>query len=68
MLIGRDDGMPEIEIDYGLCISCKTCVSTCPMGVYVESGRKVSVESPQECIACMGCVGACPVGAITVTE
>jgi len=60
--------VPEVEIDYGLCIGCKTCVSTCPMGVYREEEGRVFVESPRECIACMGCVGACPVGAITVTE
>jgi NAD-dependent dihydropyrimidine dehydrogenase PreA subunit len=60
--------MPEVEIDYGTCISCKTCVSTCPMGVYEEKNEQVVVAAPQDCITCMGCVGACPVGAITVTE
>jgi NAD-dependent dihydropyrimidine dehydrogenase PreA subunit len=59
--------MPEVEIDYGKCVNCKTCISTCPMGVYKEEERVVVAE-PQLCIACMGCVGACPVGAITVTE
>jgi len=59
--------MPEVEIDYGKCVNCKTCISTGPMGGYEEEERMVVAE-PQLCIACMGCVGACPVEAITVTE
>ncbi len=60
--------MPEVSINYDLCIDCKTCTSICPMGVYKDEGDKVSVAAQEECIACMGCVGACPVDAITVVE
>ncbi len=60
--------MPEVSIEYDICIDCKTCVSICPMGVYKDEGDKVSVVAQEECIACMGCVGACPVDAITVVE
>lgn len=60
--------MPEVSIDYGKCINCKTCTRICPMGVYKDEGDKISVASQDECIACMGCVGACPVDAITVLE
>jgi len=49
-------------------VNCKTCVSTCPMGVYSDEGDKVVVAAEDECIACMGCVAACPTEAITVVE
>ena len=49
-------------------MNCKTCVSTCPMGVYVDEGDEVVVAAEDECIACMGCVAACPTEAITVVE
>lgn len=57
-----------MEIDDSACINCKTCVSTCPMGVYEDQEDKVVVGAPQECIACMGCVAACPTQCITVVE
>jgi NAD-dependent dihydropyrimidine dehydrogenase PreA subunit len=60
--------MPSVEIDYSACIYCKTCVSTCPMGVYEDRGDQVAVHAPEECIACMGCVAACPAQCITVVE
>jgi electron transport complex protein RnfB len=60
--------MPEITLDQNTCINCKTCVSTCPMGVYEDREERVEISNPDECIACMGCVPACPVDAITVRE
>lgn len=60
--------MPEVSIDPERCVNCKTCVSTCPMGVYRDEGDKVVVADEDECIACMGCVAACPTEAITVVE
>ena len=60
--------MPEVSIDYDLCIDCRTCVRICPMGVCKDEGDKVSVSAQEECIACKGCVGVCPVDAITVVE
>jgi len=60
--------MPEVSIDQERCVNCKTCVSTCPMGVYGDEGDRVVVAAEDECIACMGCVAACPTEAITVVE
>jgi electron transport complex protein RnfB len=60
--------MPSVEIDHDTCINCKTCISTCPMGVYEDQGDQVKVVAPQECIVCNGCVAACPVQCITVVE
>ncbi len=60
--------MPEVKIDENRCVNCKTCISTCPMGVYVDKGDSVEVGAQEECIACMGCVAACPTNAIEVIE
>ena len=60
--------MPKVTLNQDKCINCKTCVSTCPMGVYIDEGDNVVVGSESECIACMGCVAACPTTAITVEE
>lgn len=60
--------MPKVTIDYGKCQFCKTCVSVCPMGVYVAKADKVVPENQDSCIACRACESACPVGAITVQE
>ena len=60
--------MPEVTLDQEKCVNCKTCVSTCPMGVYRDEGDKVTVAASEECIACMGCVAAYPTEAITVEE
>jgi NAD-dependent dihydropyrimidine dehydrogenase PreA subunit len=60
--------LPKVTLDDEKCINCKTCISTCPMGVYEDQGDKVVVSKQDDCIACMGCVGACPVEAIEVIE
>lgn len=60
--------MPKVTIDEDKCINCKTCVSTCPMGVYIDTGNDIEVVNDDDCIACMGCVAACPVEAIEVLE
>ncbi|MCW4050216.1 MAG: ferredoxin family protein [Candidatus Bathyarchaeota archaeon] len=63
-----DETMPEVHLDQEKCINCKTCIRTCPMGVYKEESDTVTVAAADECIACMGCVAACPTGAIEVIE
>ncbi|TRO50783.1 4Fe-4S dicluster domain-containing protein [Candidatus Bathyarchaeota archaeon] len=60
--------MPKVTLNEEKCINCKTCIETCPMGVYEDQGDKVVVAKEDDCIACMGCVGACPVEAIEVIE
>ena len=60
--------VPKVTLDQEICINCKTCISTCPMGVYEDKGDTVEVVNEDECIACMGCVPACPVEAIVVEE
>ncbi len=45
------------------CISCGTCVETCPVGSIVESGDSYSIS--EDCTECGVCVDSCPVDAIT---
>jgi len=44
------------------CISCGTCVDTCPVGAIVESGDKYAIND--DCTECRACVDSCPVNAI----
>lgn len=45
------------------CISCGTCVESCPVGCISEGDAKYNIN-PDECVECGSCVGTCPVGAI----
>jgi len=60
--------MPNVTIDYDTCIFCQTCVSICPMGVYVIEDEKVVAANEGDCIVCRACEASCPVEAITVEE
>jgi NAD-dependent dihydropyrimidine dehydrogenase PreA subunit len=62
------DYMPNVTIDYDTCILCQTCVSICPMGVYVVEDEKVVATNEGDCIVCRACEASCPVEAITVEE
>ncbi len=44
------------------CISCGTCVDTCPLGAIVESGDTYAITD--ECTECRACMDSCPVNAI----
>lgn len=44
------------------CISCGTCVDTCPLGAIVEGDPVYQITD--ECTECRACVDSCPVNAI----
>ncbi len=54
----------RLSADGGLCTDCKTCSTSCPMGLDVnDMVRQESMENA-ECILCGNCVDTCPKGAI----
>ena len=62
--ISRDDATNRVEVDYDLCIGCRTCVSVCPFGAmnFNPVDRKVI-----KCDLCDGdpqCVRFCDVKAV----
>ncbi len=44
------------------CISCGTCVESCPVEAIVESDEIYTIT--QDCTDCRACVDTCPVDAI----
>jgi len=44
------------------CISCGTCVDSCPLGAIAESGDRYIIG--EECTECLACQDSCPVKAI----
>ena len=72
--VSHQDSMEEekdllkININYGECTNCQTCVSTCPMAVYEMENDKVIPSQEDQCIVCRACEVACPVEAIIIEE
>jgi NAD-dependent dihydropyrimidine dehydrogenase PreA subunit len=55
-------------VDYQKCTGCRTCVDSCPHGVYGwdEGEKKPRVEHPYECVVgCRYCANLCPSEAIS---
>ncbi len=64
----RNQEMGRVELDYDICIGCRTCVSVCPFGAmhFVPADRKVI-----KCDLCGGepqCVRFCDVQAIQFVD
>jgi Fe-S-cluster-containing hydrogenase component 2 len=66
--ISRNDEMNRVEVDYDICIGCRTCVSVCPFGAmnFNPIDRKVA-----KCDLCDGdpqCARFCDVKAIQFVD
>ena len=66
--ISRNDEMNTVEVDYDVCIGCRTCVSVCPFGAmnFNTIDRKVV-----KCDLCDGdpqCVRFCDVQAVQYVD
>ncbi|ORJ59527.1 4Fe-4S dicluster domain-containing protein [Geothermobacter hydrogeniphilus] len=44
------------------CISCGSCVDSCPVGAISEGDSKYEIG--EDCTECQACVDTCPVSAI----
>jgi Fe-S-cluster-containing hydrogenase component 2 len=66
--ISRSEQLQRVEVDYDVCIGCRTCVSVCPFGAmsFNTIDRKVI-----KCDLCDGdpqCVRFCDVKAVDFVE
>jgi NAD-dependent dihydropyrimidine dehydrogenase PreA subunit len=58
----------KIEIDQGMCNSCKMCVGACFVDVirWDDKEERPIVAYPEDCVWCLACEEACPVQCIEV--
>lgn len=58
-----------IIINETLCTNCKTCIKTCPRGIFYENEQQKTVVNENissECIKCGHCISVCPADAIAI--
>jgi Fe-S-cluster-containing dehydrogenase component len=66
--ISRDEGMGLVEVDYDVCIGCRSCVAVCPFGAM---NFNVTDRQVFKCDLCDGdpqCVRFCDVKAVEYIE
>ncbi len=58
----------KLEIDLGVCTTCKSCVKECPLRLYYVKDEKLTLRQAAEilCMECGHCVAVCPVNAISL--
>jgi len=64
----RNNELGRVEIDYDLCIGCRTCVSVCPFGAMHFNARDRKVFKCDLCDGDPQCVKFCEVHAIEFVE
>lgn len=66
--ISRDDQTGTVEVDYDVCIGCRTCVSVCPFGGMSFNGIDNKVIKCDLCDGDPQCVRFCEVQAVEFVE
>jgi len=66
--ISRNDQTGTVEVDYDVCIGCRTCVSVCPFGGMSFNGIDHKVIKCDLCDGDPQCVRFCEVHAVEFVE
>ena len=72
ILLGGEDGLPEVDFSRGECTFCGTCAEVCPAPVFDRANAlpwEIAARVGPSCLAAAGvvcqiCRDCCPVGAI----
>lgn len=56
----------QLQIDYGRCTMCGTCIEVCPFGAIQKQGERLEISSA--CRLCRLCIRKCPEQAIRLEE
>lgn len=61
-----DSGTSKLEVDPEVCVTCKSCISECPLRLYYIKDGKLALRRTADllCMECGHCVAVCPVNAI----
>jgi len=71
LLLNRDEAIKLVGstdfrryVDAGKCTLCGECVKSCPAGIFLREGDRISVVGEDRCVRCNACVQACPTRAV----
>ena len=66
--ISRGEGMGCVEVDYDVCIGCRSCVTVCPFGAMSYNVKDKKVFKCDLCDGDPQCVRFCDVEAVVYVE
>ncbi len=71
LLLNRDEAVKLVgAVDFRRyvntekCTLCEECVKSCPTGIFLREGDKISVVGEDRCVRCNSCVEVCPTRAV----
>ncbi len=66
--ISRNEAMNRVEVDYDICIGCRTCVSVCPFGAMNYNATDRNVVKCDLCDGDPQCARFCDVKAVVYVD